>query len=245
MTLYFVKAVAGTREGLVLGLALGTALVVFAASPAAARPRDTVLSSAFRCATIGDSRTWLDCYYGAAQPVRAVLGLQPVPASQLRLVTQPPAGTPSADDIEVRDTVMNGAVRCISQGDARQWLDCYYAAARPMRVRLGLESGAVMQAPQPAQAASSFGKEPVDVSPLGNADHVSSAMRAYTFDKLGWFTVTLQNGQVWRQINGDTTIAHWKKPAGTYLVRVSEGFLGSYNLQVKNEPGLFKVRRVQ
>lgn len=245
MTLYFVKAVAGTREGLVLGLALGTALVMFAASPAAARPRDTVLSSAFRCATIGDSRTWLDCYYGAAQPVRAVLGLQPVPTSQLRLVTQPPAGTPSADDIEVRDMVMNGAVRCISQSDARQWLDCYYAAARPMRVRLGLESGAVMQAPQLAQAASSFGKEPVDVSPLGNADHVSSAMRAYTFDKLGWFTVTLQNGQVWRQINGDTTIAHWKKPAGTYSVRVSEGFLGSYNLQVKNEPGLFKVRRVQ
>jgi hypothetical protein len=29
------------------------------------------------------------------------------------------------------------------------------------------------------------------------------------------------------------------------MVRVSEGFLVRYNLQVKNEPGLFKVRRVQ
>jgi hypothetical protein len=68
-------------------------------------------------------------------------------------------------------------------------------------------------------------------------------MQSYTFDKLGWFTVTLDNGQVWKQVNGDTTYAHWKKPAGGYQVRVSKGFLGSFNLQVQGEPGLFKVRR--
>lgn len=70
-------------------------------------------------------------------------------------------------------------------------------------------------------------------------------MSAYTFDKFGWFTVTLQNGQVWQQVHGDTTYARWKKSAGAYMVRVSEGFLGSYNLQVQGEPGLFKVRRIQ
>lgn len=228
-----------------LVLALGVVLAMLVAGPAAARPRDTVLSNAFRCATIGDARTWLDCYYGAAQPVRESLGLQPAPASQLSLVAQPPAGTPSAADLTIRDAVMNGAVQCSGLGQARQWLDCYYAAARPMRAHLGLEGGTVKQPVQPASAVSDFGKQAVAMPPLGNTDHIFSMMRAYTFDKLGWFTVTLQNGQVWQQVHGDTTVAHWRKPAGTYRVRISEGFLGSYNLQVVDNPGLFKVRRVQ
>ncbi|MBA2588675.1 MAG: hypothetical protein H0U98_08630, partial [Alphaproteobacteria bacterium] len=46
---------------------------VLAAAHAQARPRDESLSGAFRCAVISDSRQWLDCYYGAAQPVRAAL----------------------------------------------------------------------------------------------------------------------------------------------------------------------------
>jgi len=45
--------------------------------PVQARPRDDALASAFRCAAIGDSRQWLECYYGSAQPVRAALGLAP------------------------------------------------------------------------------------------------------------------------------------------------------------------------
>ncbi len=45
--------------------------------PAAARPRDDAMSAAFRCAVIGEARQWLDCYYGAAQPVRAALGMPP------------------------------------------------------------------------------------------------------------------------------------------------------------------------
>ena len=60
-----------------------------AASPALAGPRDDVISAATRCAGITDDRSWLDCYYGAAQPMRAQLGLAPAPASQTAKV--PPA----------------------------------------------------------------------------------------------------------------------------------------------------------
>ncbi len=233
-------------------LALGFLAAI--AGAASARPRDDVLSSAYRCAAIGDSRTWLDCYYGAAQPVRAALGMKPVPASQSQLVAQPPAGTPVPADLPVRDQVMAGAVRCTTLSDERQWLGCYYAAAQPMRVRLGLESAprtpalqAILpaQTPPPARPVSGFGARALPVSPLGNADHVFAQMASYSFDKLGWFTVTLGNGQVWRQVNGDTTYAHWKKPADSYRVRLSKGFLGSFNLQVDGEPGLFKVHRIQ
>jgi hypothetical protein len=42
-----------------------------------------------RCDVIQDDRTWLDCLYGAEQPMRARLGLPPAPEFQQRLV--PPA----------------------------------------------------------------------------------------------------------------------------------------------------------
>jgi hypothetical protein len=227
-------------------IALAAAL---AAPPAMARPRDDVMSNAFRCAAIGDSKVWLDCYYGAAQPARAALGLSPAPAAQVKLASAPPVGG-SVIDHDVRDAVMSGAFRCTASGDDHQWLNCYYAAAQPMRARLGLSA-----APQAATAhvappvlpvpAPPFGRKPpprVDIP--DNVDHITAQMQSYTFDKLGWFTVTLDNGQVWNQVHGDTTFArNWKKSPAGNRVRVSHGFLGSYNLQVEGLPGLYKVIR--
>src|SRR5882757_7164961 len=107
--------------------------------PAQARPRDDALSGAFRCAAIVDSRQWLDCYYGAAQPVRAALGLAPALAGQLKLAAVPPGGGAPRDE-GVRDDVMAGAAGCNRVSGDRPWLDCYYAAAAPMRVQLGLSA---------------------------------------------------------------------------------------------------------
>jgi hypothetical protein len=226
-----------------LVLILLTALSVMTA-PAMARPRDDVMAGAFRCASIGDSKIWLDCYYGAAQPVRGALGMQPAPTAQVKLASAPPAGHPTPADIGVRDDVMSGAFRCNGQADDRQWLNCYYGAAQPMRGRLGLS--AAPQAHAVPVPVPQFGKAaPMLTAIPANTDHVTARMQSYTFDKLGWFTVTLDNGQVWKQINGDTDFAKWKKPAAGYQVRVSRGFLNSYNLQVKGLPGLYKVLRVQ
>lgn len=57
------------------------------APPAWAEPtRDAVMGAAQRCEGIPDNRVWLDCFYGSAQPMRAMLGLAPAPESQTRLV---------------------------------------------------------------------------------------------------------------------------------------------------------------
>ena len=62
------------------------------AAPAMAEPtRDAVIDAAQRCAGIPDNRVWLDCFYGSAQPMRAILGLAPAPESQTRLVPAPGA----------------------------------------------------------------------------------------------------------------------------------------------------------
>lgn len=65
--------------------------VVLTHSAAAGPMRDEVMSGAARCAGIADDRTWLDCFYGSAQPMRAALGLSPAPPAQIKLVPPPGA----------------------------------------------------------------------------------------------------------------------------------------------------------
>jgi hypothetical protein len=68
---------------------------LFMATPQAlADTRDEVIAGIERCGIIHDDRVWLDCVYGANQPMRAKLGLQPAPELQQRLV--PPAQLSSA-----------------------------------------------------------------------------------------------------------------------------------------------------
>jgi hypothetical protein len=64
------------------------------ATAAIADPRTDVLSTAARCNAITDYRIWLDCYYGAAQSMRSLLGLAPAPSAQTRLVPSAEAGAP-------------------------------------------------------------------------------------------------------------------------------------------------------
>jgi hypothetical protein len=226
-------------------------------STAQARTRDQVMSKAFGCAQIGDARTWLDCYYGAAQPVRATLGLQSAPAAQVSLALSPPANSvPQAADI--RDTVLSGASRCNERNSDRQWLDCYYAAAQPMRAYLNLrpapELQATIQKEEDAGRQTSFdvSRKPDNADDSFGLDKdshrtkfVSARMTSFIFDKRGIFTVTLSNQQVWRQLSGDTSLAHWTEPPSKYNVRIIRGLLGSYNLMVRNDPGMFKVHRMR
>src|SRR5258708_16574331 len=91
------------RALLVLTFSIG--LLLAASVPASARARDEAMAGAYRCAAIASTRSWLDCYYGAAQPVRAALGLAPAPAEQVNLGLSPPAcGVKPNQD--VRDDVV-------------------------------------------------------------------------------------------------------------------------------------------
>lgn len=215
---------------------LAASLLAVSFSPAFARPRDDVMAGAYRCAAIANSRQWLDCYYGVAQPVRGALSLPPVPAQQASLAAQPPAGG-APQDAELRDAVLAEASRCYTLAGDREWLNCYYAAAQPMRVSLGL-------APAAPPPAGSFGLPPKPVM-TRETSGVRSAMADYKFDQFGKFTVRLADGQVWRQLASDTMLAHWMKPAGEYVVDVKKGAFSSFNLTVEHVGGSYKVQRLQ
>lgn len=220
-------------------LRLAAIALVLLTLPAAAatRTRDDVMAGAFRCAAAGEARSWLDCYYGAAQPMRAALRLAPASPAQIQLATNPPATEPANQMGRARDEVMSQAFHCTGLDDDHQWLDCYYAAAQPMRAFLKLPP-----APQARMAPAAPMPRP---EPARNDDHVVSPLASYTLDPAGIFTVTLANGETWRQVSGDTAFAKFALPAGRYTATIQKGFFGSYNMTIHNVPGLFRVLRVR
>lgn len=163
-------------RGLIGGL--GVALVLLTA-PVLAGPRDDVKAGTARCDAFADDRTWLDCYYGAAQPMRAQLGLAPAPNSQLVLVPQalPGVTTPAPAPFQLGNTTANGKPGFFAR----------------------LMTHTVVKAEPPTR------------------------MTAYSFDKAGFFTVTLANGEVWTQDNLDTTRAKWRGAPASLVVTIEPG----------------------
>lgn len=225
---------------------LGVCLFLALCGQAVARPRDDVMINAYRCAGHASTRTWLDCYYGAAQPQRAALGLPPAPTAQVQLTSAPPApGQPQ--DLSARDAVMAAAARCGSVVAERPWLDCYYAAANPVRALLGLAlmPGAAPPPESPARPAAPRSTAGFLDRFLDKPDlRVDSHLASYRFDRNGFFIVTLENGESWRQIDGDSYFAHWSRKPRSYAVTITGGAFGSFKLTVKGNPVSYKVERV-
>jgi plasmid stabilization system protein ParE len=242
-------------------------LLVFAVAamvaPAQARPRDDALAGAFRCAAIADSRIWLDCYYGAAQPVRAALGLSPALSTQLKLAASPPAGGQPRDE-SVRDEVMSGATGCIRIVSDRPWLDCYYAAASPMRVQLGLlapqAAPKLPSAPQLAYVPPAARTVPAGPPPMprntglfnGVFNEVKPVvqnvpMKSFTMDRSGAFTATLADGQVWTQIAEDEIYhpARFREAGPNALVTISPSAMHTFLMKVSGSDRAYKVRRIR
>lgn len=196
-----------------------------------------VLALALKCAVIGDDREWLDCFYGAAQSLRVDLGMTPVPKAQVTLSEAPPKGSPSTGSQEIRSAVLSSAFSCSRDLAQRAWLDCYYAAAGPMRSQIG-------QAPASASYTELHAPGRVREMPLSIEIH-RVPLKAYTYNHAGIFTISLQNGEIWAQVDGDSSLSHWHKVPSNYLANITQGFWGSFDLTVSNDEKVYKVRRVQ
>jgi hypothetical protein len=145
--------------------------------------------------------------------------------------------------MSARYEVISAVLRCNRLTTDREWLDCYYGVAQPVRAQLGL-SPAPQARNRPGDNEKATLSGSPTVTPPSKADSQWSQMVSYGFNRFGTFTVTLANGRIWRQLSGDTDFAHWTKPAPTYEARVTRGALGSFNLKVKGESEAFKVEQV-
>lgn len=174
---------------------LGLLLFCVASASANADPRSDALAGAARCQAIADDRAFLNCVYGAMQPLRVELGLPPAPPAQTSLV--PSASLPMVPPE-------------MSQ------------AAPPVRNN-GMKDAL-------------FG---------GKIEVVPQRMASFDIDRNGFFTVTLADGAVWKQLDGDTARAHWRGPPGDLVVTVRSGVFGAHVLQVRGQATTYKVIRLR
>lgn len=180
------------------------------------------------------------------------------------------AAVPGAAHAGLRDDVMTAAARCWSLGSDRAWLECYYRAAQPMQAAVNPMAPPVRQQAAPAPRAvvavpprrkrSWLGRMFADDAPQQRTasvapaappgmpqmttDHITARLASYSFSQSGIMTVTLDNGEVWRQVDGDGPAPRLKNPARSYVVTIRPGFIGSYSLTVNGQAGLYKVRRL-
>lgn len=183
----------------------------------------------------------------------------------LAIVAAGGALTPGLAWADTREDVIAGITRCAHLTDDRQWLDCYYGAAQPMRTWLGLSPApqsqlkllseqsnpgvlpdtatraAVRSGPPPMPKRSGF----FDI--LGGEEVVNNApLRSYDITR-GGFVITLLDGQVWQQTDDDADKrpVRWKQPTSSMRVTISRGAMHTFNLVVNDEHFHHKVRRVR
>jgi hypothetical protein len=76
-------------------------------------------------------------------------------------------------------------------------------------------------------------------------DQISARVIAADFGG-GFITVTLDNGQVWRQTAGADAVGSLGRPAGSYTAVIARGgFAGSYAMRLSGGPGVIAVRRIR
>ena len=76
-------------------------------------------------------------------------------------------------------------------------------------------------------------------------DSITASVTEYAFTPFGKFIVFLDNGQVWKQMQGDADHAISSKNPKDNKVTISRGFIGSYNLSVNDSAKIYKVERVK
>ena len=122
--------------------------------------------------------------------------------------------------------------------DSRARLACYDAARDQSKATHWPEFGAA-----PTQAVPPPVTARAPARPLGSGKLVSNVTQ-YSFSQHGQFTVVLDNGEIWRQLDSDDGIARFKH-SGANVVQISKGFWGSYDMKLNAANDVFKVTRVR
>jgi hypothetical protein len=76
-------------------------------------------------------------------------------------------------------------------------------------------------------------------------DQISARLIAYAFEN-GFVSVTLDNGQVWRQTAGSDPVGHLSRPALSYAAVIARGSInGSYTMKLSGLARPIAVRRIR
>lgn len=172
-----------------------------------------------------------------------------------------------------REDVLSAVAHCATLSDDHARLTCYDAVAPKAQEVLKEAPPEVAQTPQqseswfglpsifggngrpPQTTPEQFGNDrlppppPPQVKPGESPplpvmiDSIAAAVTDFAFHLDGRFTVFLDNGQIWQQLQGDVDKAHFHKEGNKVVI--SRGVMGSYNLVLNDEGSTFKVKRMK
>ena len=97
---------------------------------------------------------------------------------------------------------------------------------------------------RPVTKQEDFGKPKPPPGPK-EITEITSNVLEFAKNAFGRSLFILENGQVWKQIDGDMTEVKDPRSGETMQVTIETAMFGSYNLHVKGQNGFVKVRRVK
>jgi len=193
--------------------------------PAQADPRDDSLSTMLRCSAISDRAQRLACYDTAVARVPGALNnAAPVPSAPAPLAASavPPPAPPVAP-----------------RRRHASFMDRLFGPDGPKR--------------KPQTTVAQFGSEsvanggaaaypiPMDGDTI---DRISARLVNYQFAD-GYVTVTLDNGQMWRETADGEPLQHLAHPALSYTAIIGRGGGGSYAMKLSGVSREIQVRRIR
>ena len=143
----------------------------------------------------------------------------------------------------------NAPAQCSGIADPAARLACYDAAQPPRA------TGTVPTNKSPAARYPEFNAAPRAQMPAPPPNAASggsaiargklvAAVASYSLSPSGRFTIVLDNGQIWKQVDSDDGVAQFRQQ-GRNMVAISKGFLWSYDLKLNAMSAVFKVTRVK
>lgn len=139
-------------------------------------------------------------------------------------------GTTSLARADSTSDALSEISKCSAIADAAERLRCYDTAAPRARQAL---------VPNPQD----FGK--AAPPPPAEVDQLTAAVREFSRTVHGRAVFVLDNGQTWRQLDGDSVAVQEPDPGKALNVTISRGLFGSYNLAIEGRKGIVKVRRLE
>jgi hypothetical protein len=153
-----------------------------------------------------------------------------------------------------REDAAAAMTRCDVIQDNAAWLECHERATAQMREALaGSASWPATAIPSQSRTAQPsvprFGDENLPAKSartnLRAPKKLVARAEEVSFSKSGYFTIGLDNGQWWRQVDGDTNYARFHEPPNRNIVTIEHGFFGSYNLHIQGLSQGYKVNRIR
>jgi hypothetical protein len=158
---------------------------------------------------------------------------------------------------DVTRDVLTEIAKCADIVDAGDRLKCFDAAVPRAKSALAapaeeapkkrgiLDWFGFSRQQQAATKPEDFGKSAPSPAPEEVLTEITAVVIEFATTPRGKAIFILDNGQVWRQLDADSTVVLDPAAGTTMKVTIEQGALGSYNLTIEGRRSLIKVSRLK